>query len=238
MEIAISNVSISYGKKDNKVLVLNKINALLLDQKFNVILGPSGCGKTSLLKAIMGIIDYDGDILFNNVSSKELTLAEKNLSYVSQDIVLYPHMTIFDNIAFPLKTIRASRSEILQRVYEIAEKFDITDCLSRKPKHLSIGQQQKVAIARALVKKPNICLFDEPFSNLDAPTRSEARHFLKEALKETGVTVIYVTHDLEEAMSLSDKIIILKDKNIEFDGTAEELLQSNNELMDYLNENI
>lgn len=238
MEIVISNVSVSYGKKDNRVPVLEGINVLLLNKKFNVILGPSGCGKTTLLKAVMGIIDYDGEILFDGISSKELTLAEKNLSYISQDIVLYPHMTIFDNIAFPLKSIKASRDEIIERVYDIAAKLELTDCLSRKPKHLSGGQQQKVAFARALVKKPNICLFDEPFSNLDIPTRTEARHFLKKLLNEMGITVIYVTHDLEEAMSLADKIIILKDKGVEFDGSSEELLESNNELLDYLHEDI
>ena len=238
MEITLSNLSVSYGKKDNKIQVLKDVNTTFLDQKFNVVLGPSGSGKTTLLKAIIGIIDYEGEIMFNNISSRELTLAEKNLSYVSQDIVLYPHMTIFENIAFPLKSIKASRDEILERVYDIAKKLEISDCLSRKPKHLSGGQQQKVAFARALVKRPNVCLFDEPFSNLDIPTRREARHYLKTLLKELGITVIYVTHDLEEAMSLADRIIIIKDENIEFDGNPEELLESHNELLDYLNENI
>ena len=238
MEVIISHFSASYGRKGNKIKVLENINTSFADQSFNVILGPSGCGKTTLLKAIMGVIEYEGEISFNDVPSGNLTIAEKNVSYVSQDIVLYPFMTIFDNIAFPLKAVKASRDEILERVYNIAEKLELTDCLSRKPRHLSIGQQQRVALARALVKRPSICLFDEPFSNLDSITRSESRRFLKNLLKEIGVTVIYVTHDLEEALSIADKIIIIKDKHVEFEGTSEELLLSSNELLDYLNETI
>ena len=238
MEVIISHFSASYGRKGNKIKVLENINTSFADQSFNVILGPSGCGKTTLLKAIMGVIEYEGEISFNDVPSGNLTIAEKNVSYVSQDIVLYPFMTIFDNIAFPLKAVKASRDEILERVYNIAEKLELTDCLSRKSRHLSIGQQQRVALARALVKRPSICLFDEPFSNLDSITRSESRRFLKNLLKEIGVTVIYVTHDLEEALSIADKIIIIKDKHVEFEGTSEELLLSSNELLDYLNETI
>ena len=238
MEIVVSNLSVSYEKKRQDSNVLDGFNATFFDKKFNVILGSSGCGKTTLLKTILGIMDFEGEITFNGVPSRELTIAEKNLSYISQQTILYPHMTIFDNIAFPLKVIKASRDEIIERVMELADLFDIKDCLSRKPKHLSFGQQQKVALARALVKRPNACLFDEPFSNLDAQTRQEATHYLKKVLKDMGVTVIYVTHDLKEAMSMSDSIIIIKDKKVEFSGSPDELLESDNELLDYLDEDI
>ena len=236
MEIVVSNLSVTYEKKHQDNKVLDGFSATFFDKKFNVVLGSSGCGKTTLLKVLLGMMDYEGEITYNGIPSQQLTIAEKNISYIAQEMILYPHMTIFDNIAFPLKVIKASREEIIERVMELSKLFDIEDCLSRKPKHLSFGQQQKVALARALVKRPNACLFDEPFSNLDTQTRSELTRYLKKMLKDMGVTVIYVTHDLKEAVALSDSIIVIKDKKAEFNGAPDELLESNNELLDYLDE--
>ena len=228
--IDIKRLRVSYFKRKEETNVIDTLSTHFDNGTFNVILGYSGCGKSTLLRTLMGLMPYEGDIYVDGVDIKNIPIQERNFSFVSQEYVLYPNLTIFDNIAFPLKMRNTPRNEIIKRVNEIAEKFNLTACLSRKPWQISGGQQQKVCIARALIKKPVLCLFDEPFSNLDQQSRSEAIYYLKTAINELGITVIYVTHSVSEATSLADKIYIMNDKVIEAELDPDSFLESPNEV--------
>ena len=228
-KIIIRDLIVEYPgvkKKDPSTLVLNKLNAVFEDNSINVIIGKSGCGKTTLLQTIIGMLPYDGDIDVDGNDFDLYTIPERNLAYVSQDFALYPHLTVFDNIAFPLKLNGASRKEIIETVNKVAQELDLTYCLTRKPKHLSGGQQQRVALARAMVKSPSIYLFDEPLSNVDPSFRAEERHYIKSTIKKYGAVAIYVTHDLNEAWSLADKIFIMDEGKFVLEGTPEEIINS------------
>ena len=180
MEITIENLVVKYkNKKAAEVKALNGLSIVFSSDEFNVLVGFSGCGKTTLLKAVAGLIDNEeGRILFDGKDVDNVIPAKRNVAYVSQEFVLYPQMTVFDNIAYPLKNSGAPKEEIRARVNEIAEKLGLTLCLTRLPRHLSGGQQQRVALARALVKKSAICLLDEPLSNTDAQLRAGERQFI------------------------------------------------------------
>lgn len=231
-KITVSELTAIYSsKKSDDVVALDGLNAEFISDAFNVIVGYSGCGKTTLLKCIAGLCYYDGNIFFDNVDVGGLAPSERNISYVSQEFVLYPHLTVFDNIAFPLKVAGAPKKEIIDRVKKIAEATDLTYCLTRKPKHISGGQQQRVALARALVKKPSICLFDEPLSNTDPQFRFAERRFLKDSAKRFGCTAIYVTHDFSEAMALADKLFVISDGKCVLQGDPMEIYNSDNEIV-------
>lgn len=232
--IDIKDLYVKYINRKETVDVLKGLNAHFDDGTINAICGYSGCGKTTLLKTIIGLNDYDGEILLDNIDSNSLTIGEKNLAYVSQNYTLFPHLTIFDNIANPLKMNKVPREEIIKRVYEVSEILGIKDLLTRKPRHLSGGQQQKVAIAKALIKKPRVYLFDEPLSNLDYKGRTEARIMIKKVIRMYNSTAIYVTHDLNEAMSIADKIYIINNGVIEIEGTPLDVYNSNNEIVESL----
>ena len=225
-QVQINNLGISYIDKKKETMVFRSLSVTFLEGTTNVLLGASGSGKTSLLRAILGKIPYDGSIFFDGVSIDKLPLEKRNLSYVSQEYSLYPHFTVFENIAFPLKLLNVPREEIEQRVKEMAKALDISQCLSRKPRYLSGGQQQRVAIARALIKNPEVILFDEPLSNLDAPKRSEIVLLLKKLFRTVHPTVIYVTHNFDEAINLADRLFVLEDGGIAFEGGVEEALSS------------
>jgi len=213
-EIKIENLSFAYQTKQNTRHILNDISLVIPDKTFNVILGPSGIGKTTFLRCLMGALDYKGNIYFGDKLTDELSLNEMKLSYVSQSYNLYPHMTIFENIAFPLKLIEASREEIESRVNEIAESLGISACLTRKPKQISGGQQQRTALARALIKLPKLLLLDEPLSNVDIREKDTILKLLKELQMKNEMTVIYVTHNEFEAHKLGDNIYLLEDEKI------------------------
>lgn len=234
-EIRLEDLSVIYKLKKKKetqnVIAVNNINAVFGKGTFNVILGYSGCGKTSLLKAIADILPYEGYIFLDNTEITNLPVVDRNLSYVSQNYVLYPNMTIFDNIAMPLKVAGADRLEVITRVNEIAEKLDLSACLTRKPKHISGGQQQRAALARAMVKQPTVCLFDEPLSNVDPTLRTEIRHLIRKTCKEYRSTVIYVTHDFFEAMALADCIYVMNQGKIVCSGTPAEIYNSTNDIV-------
>jgi len=233
-EIKVENLKVVYKSNKKKIedtVALEDFNVTFESGKFNAIVGFSGCGKSTLLRAIAGLTPYEGTISFDGVDGENLLVAERNIAYVSQNYALYPHMTIFDNIAFPLKLLKASREEIIERVYEVAEKLEIKPLLSRKPRQLSGGQQQRVAIARALVKRPSICMFDEPLSNLDNEMRMEARYLIKKVVSSQDMTVLYVTHDFMEAMALSDYIYVINNKKIEVSGTPREVFDMDNEIV-------
>ena len=224
-EIRIKNLSVTYENKEKRVTVLKDLNATFSTGDFHVIMGTSGCGKTTLLKAIAGTIRSEGLILVNQDDITRVPTEKRNIALVSQEYMLYPQMTIFDNIAFPLKVMGATKQEIRARVSRIAEELEITHCLSRRPKHLSGGQQQRVAIARALVRNPEICLFDEPFSNLDIAMREKSRLLIRKLMKVFGCTALYVTHDLKEGMLLADQMYVIEEGKVQISGTPMEVYQ-------------
>ena len=236
--IDIKNLYVKYIYKRETIEVIKGLNAYFEDGTINVICGYSGSGKTTLLKTIIGFNDYDGEILIDNIDSRSLTIGEKNLAFVSQNYALYPHLTIFDNIANPLKLSKAPREEIIKRVYEVSEILKIKDLLTRKPRHLSGGQQQRVAIAKALIKRPRVYLFDEPLSNLDYSNRLALRQMIKNVVRLYNSTAIYVTHDFNEAMSIADKIFILNDGKIEIEGKPIDIYNSKNEIVESLKQEI
>jgi len=233
--IKIENLTVRFeNKKKATVTALENLNLEITNDSFNVIVGYSGCGKTTLLRCIAGLQDYEGIITFDDVDVESMTVQKRNVAMVTQTYALYPKMSIFDNIAFPLSIAGAPKEEIIKRVNEVAETLNIKHCLTRKPKHLSGGQQQRVALARALIKKPNIYLFDEPLSNFDYPTRIESKLLILKMVKDTQSTAIYVTHDFSEAMSIADRIIVINDGKVEIEGTPLEVYNSGNEIVESL----
>ena len=237
--ITVSDLTVRYqDKSTGETLALDGLNVEFLSGAFNVIVGYSGCGKTTLLKCIAGLRDYEGQILFDGVDVGGLAPFERSLAFVSQEYVLFPHLTVFDNIAFPLKNAGAPKDEITERVKEVAKLLDLTYCLTRKPKHISGGQQQRVALARALVKKASICLFDEPLSNVDAQMRYRERRFIKSAVTQYGCTTIYVTHDFQEATALADRLFVFSNGKCVLSGEPLEVLNSGNEIVDSLNKEV
>lgn len=232
-EIDVSNVSVVFKTKKREAVALDNFSAKF-SEGMNVIVGYSGCGKTTLLRSILGLVDYEGEIYLDGGDLDGIATKDRNFSFVSQDYVLYPQYTVFDNIAFPLKLMRAERKEIEERVRGIAETLELTSCLVRKPKHISGGQQQRVAIARALVKRPSVCLMDEPFSNTDEGLRAQTVRWLKTAFERTGGTCLYVTHDFKEALMLADKIYVMNDGRLEISGTPDEIYDSGNQTVESL----
>ncbi len=227
-DFVIDNLSLTYVSKRHKeeTLALSNVSFQVAEGSFNVILGPSGAGKTTLLKAIAGLLPYTGKIAFGSVDMSKRDPLMYPISYVSQEYILYPRMSVFDNIAFPLKAMSYNKKEIISSVKEVTDFLDLTYLWGRKPKELSGGQCQKVALARAMVKRPMIALFDEPLSSIDQEARFIEREWIKKGLKEWRATVFYVTHSLEEAFYLADNIIIFEEGKLLGYGTKEELQKS------------
>ena len=233
--IKIENLTVKYENKNKAMTIaLNDLSLKIKDNTLCVVVGYSGCGKTTLLRCVAGLQEYEGTIYINDIDADSLTVPQRNVAMVTQNYVLYKTMTIFENIAFPLKIAGASKDEIIKRVNEVAEKLDIKHCLSRKPKHLSGGQQQRVALARALIKKPSIYLFDEPLSNFDAQRRNETKLLIKKIIKEESATALYVTHDFNEAMALADYIIVLNNGKVEIKGKPMDVFNSGNRIVESL----
>ena len=201
-------------KEKTAIAALIDISIDFRMQKTSVIVGPSGCGKTTLIKVMAGLISpEEGDIFFHNqlISIKDL---RKRMSYVDQYSRIYPHLTVFDNIAFPLKNEGVFVDEIKNRVYEMAKQLDLSHLLSRNPKQLSGGQQQKVALAKAMIKLPEIILLDEPFSNLDLQTRLELKKILMDIKQTFKTTIVMVTHQLDEVLEIADDIVYMDNGEI------------------------
>ena len=211
-------------KKFGNVTAVDRVSVDFKEGNLTVLVGPSGCGKTTLLRMIAGLEDpTEGSILFGDRVVNEVPPWRRNIAMVFQNYALYPHMTVFDNIAYPLKSQKVHRQEIRDRVGRTAASLGIAELLKRKPKELSGGQMQRVALGRAIVRKPDVFLMDEPLSNLDAKLRVEMRAELKRLQKDLGVTTIYVTHDQAEAMTMADKLIVMRDGQIQQAGTPDEL---------------
>ncbi len=219
MKVTLQNLTKIFPSRDKKsgseVVAVNNFTYELPDGKLIGLLGPSGCGKSTTLYMISGLQKpTSGKIYFDTEDVTELTPENRGVGLVFQNYALYPHMTVKQNILFPLQNLRGddklSKQVMLERAYETAKLVQIDELMERKPSELSGGQQQRVAIARALVKMPRILLLDEPLSNLDARLRLQTREEIKRIQKETGITTIFVTHDQEEAMSISDLIVVMK----------------------------
>ena len=205
----------SRNKKGQEVVAVNKFDFEIPDGKLIGLLGPSGCGKSTTLYMICGLQKpTSGKIFFGEDDVTELSPENRGVGLVFQNYALYPHMTVKQNILFPLQNFKGAdkltRSEMLERAYNVAKLVQIDELMDRKPSELSGGQQQRVAIARALVKMPRVLLLDEPLSNLDARLRLQTREEIKRIQRETGITTVFVTHDQEEAMSISDMIVVMK----------------------------
>ena len=218
--LILRNVAKSY----EATKVIESIDLEITDGEFVVFVGPSGCGKSTLLRMIAGLEEISsGTIAIGGQIVNEVAPAKRGVSMVFQTYALYPHMTVYKNMAFGLKQAKTPKDEIDQRVRNAAEILEISSLLDRTPKALSGGQRQRVAIGRAIVREPEVFLFDEPLSNLDAALRVQTRIEIARLHERLGTTMIYVTHDQVEAMTLADKIVVLRDGNIEQIGSPIEL---------------
>ncbi len=221
-QVELKNVIKRFGSTQ----VVHNTTLSIEDNEFIVLVGPSGCGKSTVLRMIAGLESItDGEILVNGKSVNELAPKDRNVAMVFQNYALYPHMNVFDNMAFSLKMAKESRQDINDKVRQAAEILELTPYLHRKPAELSGGQRQRVAMGRAIVRKPSVFLFDEPLSNLDAQLRTQMRMELKKLHLKMQTTTIYVTHDQVEALTLADRIVILKDGHIQQVGTPLEVFE-------------
>jgi multiple sugar transport system ATP-binding protein len=229
-KVELKNLSKTY---DKKILALEDINLTIEDGQFFVLLGPSGAGKTTTLRCIAGLEKIDsGSILFDNELVTEDQPASRDVSFVFQQFSLYPHYTVYENLAFPLRSPmrKLPEEEIKTKIEDISKMLKISNKLKNKATELSGGEMQRVAIGRALVRKPNIYLMDEPLSSLDAKLRESLRVELKSIQTNLNATILYVTHDQAEATTLADKIGVLKEGKIVQIGTPEEIYENPNSI--------
>ena len=209
---------------DNKVTAVHDFNLEIADKEFIVLVGPSGCGKSTTLRMVAGLEDIsEGDLIIGGKRVNDVEPKDRDIAMVFQSYALYPHMTVYENMAFALKLRKVPKDEIDKKVREAAAILDITQYLERKPKALSGGQRQRVAIGRAIVRDPQVFLMDEPLSNLDAKLRNQMRAEIIKLRQRINTTFIYVTHDQTEAMTLGDRIVIMKDGFIQQIGTPQEV---------------
>ena len=211
--VVVKDLSKTYS---NQILAVDRVNIEIADKEFVVLVGPSGCGKSTTLRMIAGLesvtsgtIEIDGQVV-NDVPAKN-----RDIAMVFQNYALYPHMSVYDNLAFGLKLRHFPKKEVERRVFEASEILGLSDRLKRKPKELSGGERQRVAVGRAIVRKPKVFLFDEPLSNLDAKLRVQMRNELQKLHKRLQATMIYVTHDQIEALTLGDRIVVMRDAVIQ-----------------------
>ncbi len=201
---------------DGDVLAVEKAGFQIPDESFTVLVGPSGCGKSTLLRMIAGLEEItDGDIYIDDERVNDIPPKDRDIAMVFQNYALYPHMTVYKNMAFGLKLRKYPKKEIDQRVNEAAEILSISHLLNRKPKHLSGGERQRVAVGRAIVRHPKVFLFDEPLSNLDAKLRVQMRMEISRLHDRLNATIVYVTHDQVEAMTMGDQIVVLNEGKIQ-----------------------
>src|ERR1700745_3567282 len=214
----------SLNKKYDEVHAVIDVNLEILDREFVVLVGPSGCGKTTTLRMVAGLESIpSGNISIDEKIVNDLPPMDRDIAMVFQNYALYPHMSVYDNMAFGLKMRKFAKAEIQKRVQDAAEILGIQELLKRKPRQLSGGQRQRVAVGRAIVRHPQVFLFDEPLSNLDAKLRVQMRVELKKLHDRLGTTAIYVTHDQVEAMTLGDRVVVMKDGLVQQVGEPLEL---------------
>ena len=226
--VSLKNI---YKIYDNSVTAVSDFNLEIADKEFIVLVGPSGCGKSTTLRMVAGLEDISkGELYIDGKLVNDVEAKDRDIAMVFQSYALYPHMTVRENMAFPLKLRKVDKQEISRRVQQAAEILDIVQYLDRKPKALSGGQRQRVAIGRAIVREPKVLLMDEPLSNLDAKLRNQMRAELIKLRQRIDTTFIYVTHDQTEAMTLGDRIVIMKDGVVQQIGTPQEVFDTPNNL--------
>jgi sn-glycerol 3-phosphate transport system ATP-binding protein len=222
--IELKNVVKRYGHGKHEQQVIHGVNAEVADREFIVIVGPSGCGKSTLLRMVAGLEEISGgEIWIGGRVVNDLEPAERDIAMVFQNYALYPHMTVFDNMAYGLKIRKMPAPEIKTRVDKAAGILELGHLLARKPRELSGGQRQRVAMGRAIVRQPQVFLFDEPLSNLDAKLRAQTRLEIQKLHRELGITALFVTHDQVEAMTLAQRMIVMNAGVMEQFGTPEEV---------------
>jgi sn-glycerol 3-phosphate transport system ATP-binding protein len=222
--ISLKNIVKRYGKGKHELEVIHGINAEVCDREFVVIVGPSGCGKSTLLRMVAGLEEITGgEIRIGDRVVNNLEPAERDIAMVFQNYALYPHMSVFDNMAYGLKIKKVPTAEIKTRVDKAAGILELGPLLERKPRQLSGGQRQRVAMGRAIVRQPQVFLFDEPLSNLDAKLRAQTRIEIQKLHRELGITSLFVTHDQVEAMTLAERMIVMNAGAMEQFGTPEEV---------------
>ncbi len=222
--ISIRNVVKSYGHGRSANAVIHGVNAEIADGEFVVIVGPSGCGKSTLLRMVAGLEEVSGgEIAISGRVVNDTEPSERDIAMVFQNYALYPHMSVFENMAYGLKIAKVPLEEIKQRVDKAAKILELGPYLQRKPRELSGGQRQRVAMGRAIVRQPQVFLFDEPLSNLDAKLRAQTRLEIQKLHAELGVTSLFVTHDQVEAMTLAQRMIVMNAGRMEQIGTPEEV---------------
>ena len=220
VDISIKHAIKAYGDK----VIIPDLSLEIKSGEFFTLLGPSGCGKTTLLRMIAGFNSIEGgDFYFGDKRINDLNPAKRNIGMVFQNYAIFPHLNVRDNVAYGLKARKVDKAEIEKKVNEALELVQITHLADRKPNELSGGQQQRVALARAFIIEPSVLLMDEPLSNLDAKLRVQMRTVIKKLQKRLGITTIYVTHDQEEALAISDRIAVMKDGHIMQIGTPQEI---------------
>ena len=222
--ITLQNIVKEYGTGAKAVPVIHNLNAQINDGEFVVIVGPSGCGKSTLLRMVAGLEEITGGhISIGNRIVNDLEPAERDIAMVFQNYALYPHMSVFENMAYGLKIAKVSMADIQTRVDKAAGILELRNLLQRKPRELSGGQRQRVAMGRAIVRQPQVFLFDEPLSNLDAKLRAQTRLEIQKLHRELGITSLFVTHDQVEAMTLAQRMIVMNGGVMEQFGTPEEV---------------
>jgi sn-glycerol 3-phosphate transport system ATP-binding protein len=222
--ITLSHILKTYGAGDKANTVIHDLSAEIAHGEFVVIVGPSGCGKSTLLRMVAGLEDISGGtISIGERVVNDLEPAERDIAMVFQNYALYPHMSVFDNMAYGLKIAKVPVAEIKVRVDKAAAILELSQLLQRKPRELSGGQRQRVAMGRAIVRQPQVFLFDEPLSNLDAKLRAQTRLEIQKLHRELGITSLFVTHDQIEAMTLAQRMIVMNGGHMEQFGTPEEV---------------
>jgi sn-glycerol 3-phosphate transport system ATP-binding protein len=217
---------VNLSKQVGQTSILDKVNVTVAQGEFLVVIGPSGCGKSTLLRLVAGLEPVSfGQVLMNNRCCNEVPAAQRDIAMVFQNYALYPHMSVFDNMAYGLKMRRLKKEEITKKVMDTAKLLQLEPFLARKPQQLSGGQKQRVAMGRALVRSPSVFLFDEPLSNLDTKLRTEMRHEIKRLHQRFNTTSLYVTHDQTEAMTMADRVLVLNKGAVEQLGTPSHLYQ-------------
>ena len=222
--LSLRNIVKRYGVGPKANQVIHGVNAEIKDGEFVVIVGPSGCGKSTLLRMVAGLEEISGgELRIGDRVVNDLEPAQRDIAMVFQNYALYPHMTNYENMAYGLKIAKVPKEEIQRRVDKAAKILELSHLLERKPRELSGGQRQRVAMGRAIVRQPQVFLFDEPLSNLDAKLRAQTRLEIQKLHRELGITSLFVTHDQVEAMTLAQRMIVMNAGNMEHFGTPEEV---------------
>lgn len=223
-EVTLKNIKKVY---DKNVVAVHDFNLSIADKEFVVLVGPSGCGKSTLLRMVAGLEEIsDGELYIDSAIVNHVAPKDRDIAMVFQNYALYPHMSVYDNLAFSLQLRKMKKEEIKEKVHAAAQILGIEELLGRKPKELSGGQRQRVAIGRAIVRHPKVFLMDEPLSNLDAKLRNQMRAELIKLHKQVDTTFIYVTHDQTEAMTLGQRIVVMKDGLVQQIGTPHEVFHA------------